>query len=186
MPQPTSAPEAPAPLLPPPASPSAADSIVAAAFKTSIGTPAQDLEPSPGAASSLMAPGIALLALAVLALGLKKRQRVQGGSLKVIEAASLGPRRSLVIAEVMGERMALAVSEAGVTVLAKQPLPVAQHIELVTPVALSMPAPAMVKPMSMLERLKGHAPSFDAHLRESIEDQELRAKLAKGVRGVVP
>ena len=166
-----------------PAPPSAADSVVAAAFGKDLGTkaPEQKVESS-FSAQSLLAPGLAIAGLAALAFTLKRRKQLGGASIHIVEAASLGEKRSLVIADVMGERLVLAVSEAGVTVLMNRPAPQPEPEPYVVPAA--PPAP----PMGFFQRLKGRSPAraFDASLLESIEDQELRAKLASGMRGVVP
>lgn len=171
---------------PAPAPPSAADSVVAAAFHQGVGTKGADLKvenaPSFGA-QNLVAPGLALAGLAALAFALTRRKALRAGNIRVIEAASLGEKRSLVIADVLGERLVLGVSEAGVTVLMNRPAPAAE------PAPLRVPdAPPAVQRMSFFERLRGKSPAkaFDASLQESIEDQELRAKLAAGIRGVVP
>lgn len=181
-----------------PAPPSAADSIVAAAFSSGIGTPAEaDKAPAqaPAPASSgwgsFVAPALALLGLAGLAVGLTRRRRATGGSIRILEAATLGPRRSLVIADVLGDRLVLGVSEAGVAVLSSRPVPAdgAQREELGAALATSFGArPATVPAMGFFARLAGKTPPvpFEEALGESIEDQELRAKLANGMRGVVP
>jgi flagellar biogenesis protein FliO len=179
-----------------PAPPSAADSIVAAAFSPGIGTPAeadkaQAQAPASPGWSSFVAPALALLGLAGLAVGLTRRRRASAGSIRILEAATLGPRRSLVIADVLGDRLVLGVSEAGVAVLSSRPVPAdgAQRDELGATLAASFHARAPAVPaMGFFARLAGKTPPvpFEEALGESIEDQELRAKLANGMRGVVP
>jgi flagellar biogenesis protein FliO len=170
----------------PPAPPSAADTVVAAAFGKDVGTkPAELKVESPISAQNLLAPALGIVGLAALAFTLKRRKQLGGRSITIVEAASLGEKRSLVIADVMGERLVLGVSEAGVTVLMNKPVPEGEAAPIVLPPALSGP---VHQPMGFFARLKGRspAPAFDAALQESIEDQELRAKLAAGVRSVVP
>ncbi len=170
----------------PPAPPSAADTVVAAAFGKDVGTkPAELKVESPISAQNLLAPALGIVGLAALAFTLKRRKQLGGRSITIVEAASLGEKRSLVIADVMGERLVLGVSEAGVTVLMNKPVPEGEAGPIVLPPALSGP---VHQPMGFFARLKGRspAPAFDAALQESIEDQELRAKLAAGVRSVVP
>jgi flagellar biogenesis protein FliO len=164
-----------------PAPPSAADSVIAAAFKKDVDTKPTELKATSFSLQSLVAPGLALAGLAALAFAVNRKKVLGGGNIRVIEAASLGEKRSLVIADVLGERLVLGVSEAGVTVLLNRPAPAGEPAPLRVPNA---PAPQM----GFFERLRGRSPSpsFDASLQESIEDQELRAKLAAGVRGVVP
>ncbi|MDP1824545.1 MAG: flagellar biosynthetic protein FliO [Archangium sp.] len=167
----------------PPAPPSAADTVVAAAFNKDIGTKPAELKVEPSfSAQNLLAPGLAIAGLAALAFTLKRRKQLSGGSIHIVEAASLGEKRSLVIADVLGERLVLGVSEAGVTVLMNRPAPQPEPAPYVVPAAVAAPA------MGFFQRLKGKSPAraFDASLLESIEDQELRAKLAAGMRGVVP
>jgi len=183
-----------------PAPPSAADSIVAAAFSPGIGTPAeadkaQAQTPAPASSGwgNFVAPALALLGLAGLAVGLTRRRRATGGSIRILEAATLGPRRSLVIADVLGDRLVLGVSEAGVAVLSSRPVPAdgAQPEALGATLATATffgARPAIVPAMGFFARLAGKTPPvpFEEALGESIEDQELRAKLANGMRGVVP
>ncbi|MDX2013845.1 MAG: flagellar biosynthetic protein FliO [Myxococcaceae bacterium] len=172
---------------PPPAPPSAADTVVAAAFTQSIGTNPAVLQ-TEVPASTLAAPLFALLALGALAFALTRRRRSLGRSITLVESAPLGPKRSLVIADVMGERLVLGVSEAGISVLSTRPSPEPQPFVVPAPVTLhGVPdAPRM----SFFDRLFGRVPkppaSFDEALRDTLEDQELRAKLALGQRSVVP
>lgn len=168
------APDAPAP-------PDAADAVVSAAFRDDLGTKTEALKSD---APNLVVPGLALAALAGLAFALKRRKqlKVGGASINIVEAASLGEKRSLVIADVLGERLVLGVSEAGVTVLMTRPAPEeGEEAPIVLP-----PAPG--SQMGFFARLRGNpkTPAFDAALQESLEDQELRAKLQAGVRSVVP
>ncbi len=51
----------------------------------------------------------------------RQRRRTGGGMIRIVETASLGPRRALVVAEVNGDRLILGTSEAGITLLT--PLP---------------------------------------------------------------
>jgi flagellar biogenesis protein FliO len=186
-----------------PAPPSAADSVVAAAFGKNIDTTAKDLKdkvvPATPATTgmdwtNLVAPALALLGLGALAFGLSRRRAAAGGNLRIVETASLGPKRSLVVADVMGERMVLAVSEAGVSVLTTKPMPAPAAQQYAEPAPLVVPDE--FKPvtrgfpkMGFFARLFGKPPApqrFDDLLGESIEDQELRAKLAAGFKGYVP
>jgi flagellar biogenesis protein FliO len=184
---PSAAEEGSAANLPPPAPPSAADTVVAAAFTQSIGTKNTVLQAEvPG--SSFAAPAFALVALAALAFALTRRRRTLGRSITLVESAALGPKRSLVIADVMGERLVLGVSEAGIAVLSTRPSPEPQPF--VVPAAVALPNAAEAPRMSFFDRLMGRVPkppaSFDEALRDTFEDQELRAKLALGQRSVVP
>jgi flagellar protein FliO/FliZ len=163
----------------------AADSVVAAAFaaRPDATQPAPVPSPAGFGWQNLAAPALALLGLAGLAVGLARRRRSAPGSIRILEVAALGPRRSLVIADVLGDRLVLGVSEAGVTVLSTRPAPE----EAATADLLSPPRPA-IAPMGFFARLTGKpvVPSFGETLSESIEDQELRTKLAQGNRGTAP
>ena len=165
----------------------AADDVVAAAFKKDIGTKSEVVKASD--TPNLIVPGLALAALGVLAFTLKRRKanRLGGASITIVEAASLGEKRSLVIADVMGERLVLGVSEAGVTVLMNKPAPQGEPAPIIIPQADRAPVSSS-QAMGFFDRLKGKnaAPAFDAALQESVEDQELRAKLQAGFRSVVP
>ncbi|MDP3234177.1 MAG: flagellar biosynthetic protein FliO [Myxococcales bacterium] len=181
-------------VTPPPAPPSAADSVVAAAFQhTSIGTKSADVQaPVSSNWSSFAAPGFALAALAALAFALTRRRAKSTRSISVVETASLGPKRSLVIADVMGERMVLGVSEAGISVLSTRAAPQPEPAPFVIPPPLETVSASLSKEMSFFDRVLGRVPqpnavaSFDETLRDSLEDQELRAKLSLGQRSVVP
>lgn len=191
---PSTAEEGSAADLPPPAPPSAADSVVAAAFQHSpIGTKSADVQaPASSSWSSFAAPGFALAALAALAFALTRRRAKSTRSISVVETASLGPKRSLVIADVMGERMVLGVSEAGISVLSTRAAPQPEPAPFVIPPPLETVSASLSKEMSFFDRMLGRVPqpnavaSFDETLRDSLEDQELRAKLSLGQRSVVP
>jgi flagellar biogenesis protein FliO len=191
---PSTAEEGSAASTPPPAPPSAADSVVAAAFQhSSLVTKTADVQGAPKSTwSSLAAPGFALAALCALAFALTRRRGRVARSIRVVETASLGPKRSLVIADVMGERMVLGVSEAGISVLSTRAAPQREPDPFVIPEPLGTTAPSPALEMSFLDRMLGRVPqpnavaSFDEALRDSLEDQELRAKLSLGQRSVVP
>lgn len=75
---------------------------------------------APGAASSAMSTilaGVLLAGLAVAAILFARRRTTRTRMIKIIETASIGPRRSLVVANVGGRTMVLGVSEAGVALL---------------------------------------------------------------------
>lgn len=184
---PTPTTEVPRPASPPPSAPSAADSVVAAAFTPIIGTSGANLEAGAAVPQLGVAAPFAVLILAVVAIALllRKRRATSGATLSIVEATSLGPKRELVVVDVLGERLALGVTEAGISVLARQPAP----LPALEPAAPVYVAPtAKVEPMGFLDRLRGgkDAAQFEQRLQESLEDQELREKLAAGLRGVVP
>jgi flagellar biogenesis protein FliO len=171
-----------------PAPPSAADAMVAAAFGKVIDTPNPDLK-VPAVATSAMewtnlaAPALGLVGLAALAFAVTRRRRGPAASIAIVESAALGPRRSLVIADVLGDRLVLAVSEAGVTVLSSRAAPAPATSAAQDAFIMARLAPA--KGPGLLRRLFGRAPTprFSDALAESVEDEELRAKLAAGFRG---
>lgn len=170
-----------------PPAPSAADSVVAAAFTPVIGTSGAKLEGGALGPSLTTVLPFAVLLVGVLALALfaRRKRRAGGTSLAIVEATSLGPKRELLVVDVLGERLALGITEAGIAVLARQPAPL-PAIEAPTPVYVA--PPAKLEPMGFLDRLRGGKDTavFEQRLQESLEDQELRAKLVAGMRGVVP
>ena len=89
------------------------------------------------AGPSLAAPLAVLALLGATALYLKRRNAgpVRGRSLRVLETTALGPRRSLVLAEVNGEWLLLGSSEAGLALLKSGPAAQA-------PAAVPTPAPS--------------------------------------------
>lgn len=181
-----------------PAPPSGADSVVAAAFGKNIGTVAENLKADAAPAptfewTNLVAPTLALLGLAGLAFALRRRQGHAPRNIRVVETAAIGPRRSLVIADILGERVVLAVSEAGMTVLSTRAAPSPALEPHTEPESLQIPDIQPIRrtipTMGFFQRLFGKPAAtqpFDEMLGESIEDQELRAKLAAGLKGYVP
>lgn len=134
------------------------------------------------------------------------RQRV----IRIVETASIGPRRSLVVASVGGRTMVLGVSEAGVSLLdaptglpAAGPVPKAADVGEdsasglrgldLAPREPAEEAPAEAKhESSLLGRLFRRKPreaeglggdDFERLFAESMEDEELRRKLALGQSG---
>jgi flagellar biogenesis protein FliO len=156
----------------------------------------------------------ALAALAAVALLLSRRRgRSSGRLVEVVETASLGPKRQLVVARMGEALLLLASSESGITLLSTQPAPqeavagVPAEDEASAPVADAAPAtPAPATPdeaadpdapeeppsasvASLWERLRRRGrpaePSFEALLQETAEDLELRRKLSRGLAGKV-
>jgi flagellar biogenesis protein FliO len=131
--------------------------------------------------------------------------------IRIVETASIGPRRSLVVASVGGRTMVLGVSEAGVSLLdAPASLPVAvgtpKPVESIAEAALGLrslgsaaeePAPELPAEekqheSSLLSRLFNRKAreaeglgreDFAQLFAESMEDEELRRKLALGQSG---
>jgi flagellar biogenesis protein FliO len=178
----------------------AAEEVVAKAFAPASPTaPAQTPTPAPPAPSGQglwWLPFLALLAVAATAFVLSKKKHAQAGMIRIIESANLGPRRALVVAQVQGQMLLLASSEAGISVLSNQLTapPPSQTFE--TPeegffgqlksAELSSPIRAA---MGALFPAKANVPSFEKTLEEvsSVpqpqEDEDLRAKLAAGLKG---
>ena len=156
--------------------PSAALSLAAAAADVAAAAPAPGRLDLGGSASSLggAATAVALLAaLAGAALFLsQRRRRPRGRHVEIVETTSLGPRRALVVARVGGELVLLAASEAGIALLPHRLDPRAAAEPLAPPARPSL-------------AVAGEEDGFDALLHESAEDQELRAKLARGLSGSV-
>ena len=108
--------------------------------------------PIPEAQPHVVAPLLVIGILAVAAVIFARRRKKQVGWIRVLESTSVGPKRSLVVAQVGDETVLFGSSEAGITLLKS---------------GLTRPAPAQV-------------PSFDDLLADSAEDQDLRMKLAGG------
>jgi len=148
--------------------------------------PRTGLEPG-----SLVAPAVALAALAAAALVLRRRRRAPARRVEVLETTSLGPKRSLVLARLGDEILLLGASEAGIHLLRKRPAPLGDEaLEEARPGEPDRP-PLLPAPLTgLVERLRRARPGppgipFDALLGESAEDLELRSKLARGQRGSV-
>ncbi len=71
--------------------------------------------------SALALPAALLVGLAAAALVLGRRRRTLPRRLHVLETASLGPKRAIVLAQIGGEVLVLGSSEAGITLLDKRP-----------------------------------------------------------------
>ena len=94
---------------------------VAAAKTASAFAPALDTrDTSAGAGLRQVAtPALALLILAGLGYWLARRRRATARErhIRILETATLGPKRSIVVARVGGETLVLGTSEAGITLL---------------------------------------------------------------------
>ena len=148
----------------------------------------------------------------------RKRKKHQSGLIKILETASIGPKRSIVIAEVNGERMILGTSEAGISVLSSasgghftssgiSPA-LAQAAAAASPKAATsapaagssaVPVIAGEGESNILKRLFQRHKNDDAAgdddgpstmaedfrdlLEDSLEDEELRRRLASGSGG---
>jgi flagellar biogenesis protein FliO len=159
---------------------------------------------------------VALLAgLGVAATLFARRRTTRVRMIRIVETASIGPRRSLVVACIGGRTMVLGVSEAGVSLLDAQAGPVS------APAVPEKAQSATLEEAALGLRglLRGHAESqsdasedakhegsllsrlfhrmpapsesprraheFDDLLSESLEDEELRRKLSLGEAGRV-
>ncbi len=205
-----------APLAPTtqPDAPIAAVASTESSGPSSSGNSGSQGKPTSGAPSVLLA--VALLAgLGVAAVLFARRRSTRVRMIRIVETASIGPRRSLVVACIGGRTMVLGVSEAGVSLLDAQAGPpgvpampergqpsnfeeaalglrgmVTNHTE-----ARADAADDARHEGSLLGRLfqRGTTPSesarrgheFDQLLAESLEDQELRRKLSLGEAGRV-
>ncbi|WP_373049425.1 flagellar biosynthetic protein FliO [Vulgatibacter sp.] len=116
-------------------------------------------------------PAIVLLVLAGVALLLARRRGAPGRLVQVVETASLGPKRSVVVCRIGEELLVLGSSEAGIQLLATRPAPPRQEA-----------APELEQSQAgALARLGlARKPGFDELLATSAEDEELRRKVAAG------
>jgi flagellar biogenesis protein FliO len=202
-----------------PTAPAAAEAPIApvAAVPAGGASPGKDSsgEQKSGAGSIAMALAAVLLLGAGVALARFARRRItRDRMIRILETASIGPRRSLVVACVGERTMVLGVSEAGVSLLDAQTPPVrpagapqAQPSGPVEDAALGLRNLAFAAGFaqesrpeenkhesSLLGRLFRRPPrasegleaeDFDQVFSESLEDEDLRRKLARGESGRV-
>ena len=189
---------------------------------TSTSTSTALSAPYPAAGPSFsggsVAAGLLLAAMAAGALVLARRRRTLPRLVEIVESASLGPKRSLVVVRLGDEVLVLGSSEGGITLLATRPAAAlmaaatnASSFSLspdggeggvrgpapTRTATAAQPLSPALSPLSrgeggvsLLDRLKRRprpdgARSFDAALAESVEDVELRRKLAAGRTGSV-
>jgi flagellar protein FliO/FliZ len=89
-----------------------------AAVVASFSPPA--VTPAPGGAGGNSGPllgGLALVAIAAAAFIFARKRRVANRHIEILETASLGPKRALIVARIGGTRMVLGSSEAGITLI---------------------------------------------------------------------
>ncbi len=159
---------------PPPAAPAAAPPTPAPVVARSSSTTAlpAPFPSSDGGSSRPIAAGVLLVALAVAALVTARRRKRVSRHVEIVESASLGPKRSLVVARMGDELLLLGSSEGGITLLTTRPAPApagARAAPTADPVAAA-PTPGR---------------SFELILGESADDVDLRRKLAAGTVGSV-
>ena len=169
-----------------------------------------------GAAAKALVPVLLLGALGIVGLRFAKKRRGMGRHVQILETTQLGPKRSLIVAKVGGETLLLGSSEAGIALIQVRPSASMQderpqpdtdeHLDISPKWADVLPADFTAKPANdedggqakMLSRLfkkrRTDIPEawpfanvLDASmLDESIEDRELRDKLAMGMEARVP
>ena len=163
--------------------------------------------PSSGSFSGPLAGGLFLAVLAVATLVMARRRRRTTRLVEILETASLGPKRAIVVARLGDELLVLGSSEGGIALLSTRPATslaarsaqfspdAAGLLAAMQPAAPPAAAPAADpkapvagRVLDLLSRLRPRsrpAPAFDAALTESLEDLELRRKLAGGKPGVI-
>jgi flagellar protein FliO/FliZ len=189
-----------------------------ASVESSTSSPASNSGGESKSSSGVISTVLALLVLAGLGVAatlLARRRATRTRVIRIVETASIGPRRSLVVACIGGRTMVLGVSEAGVALLDAQAGTVsvpaapesAQSASLEEAAfglrglgqsqggALNDSLADAKHEGSLLSRLfhRTEAPSeaarraheFDELLAESLEDQDLRRKLSLGEAGRV-
>jgi len=205
-----------APLAPTtqPDAPMAAVASVESPSLAPAGNPGGESKSSSNVLSTVLAV-LLLVGLGVAATLLARRRATRTRMIRIVETASIGPRRSLVVACIGGRTMVLGVSEAGVALLDAQAgtitapaAPERSQSASLEEAALGLRvlgqsrAEARAESAedakhegSLLGRLfhRAEAPSesarraheFDELLSESLEDQDLRRKLSLGEAGRV-
>ena len=172
----------------------------------------------PKSSSSVFSTVLAVLllvGLGVAAALLARRRATRVRMIHIVETASIGPRRSLVVACIGGRTMVLGVSEAGVSLLDTQAGPVSAPAVPEKAQSASLEEAALglrgllrgqaesqpdasedaKHEGSLLGRLfhrmpapsesSRREPAFDDLLSESLEDEDLRRKLSLGMAGRV-
>lgn len=193
--------------VPEPDVPPAAAAHVESPSASSVGDSRQ---PSKAFTPSTLVAVVLLVGLGIAAVVFTRRHVKRDRIIRIVETASIGPRRSLVVASIGTRTMVLGVSEAGVALL-DAPEARAPGVLAPGPVATSIPGdaalalrerlargPAGDEPKPEADRHEGsllgrlfhggkptaaaarRAREFDELLEESLEDQELRRKLALG------
>ncbi len=151
-----------------------------------------------------IAAGLLLAGLAVAALVMARRRGRLPRLVEIVESASLGPRRSLVVARLGDEILLLGSSEGGVTLLSTRPAAGLVRTQAPRESVFGPPlfgssssgpphSTGRASPLlGLLSRLGSQLgfpprttsdPVFDTLLSESQEDVELRHKLAAGRAG---
>ncbi len=173
----------------------------------------EDVRPKSGALVTVLAV-VLLVGLGVVATMFGRRRIKRERMIRIVETASIGPRRSLVVAAIGGRTMVLGVSEAGVALLDTQVAPLADAAVFepgatspVVDAALGLRSLAFGAGLARESKDDGskHESSLLARLfqrqrrrpdeldrdgfselfRESLEDEDLRRKLALGEPGRV-
>lgn len=169
-----------------------------------------------GAALKALLPVMVLGGLAVVGLRFAKKRKSMGRHVKILETTPLGPKRALIVAKIGGETLLLGSSEAGIALIQVRPTAPTEDAEdrsenyedldIAPKWADVLPADFKAKPANdeeggqakMLSRLfrkrRDSIPNewpfanvLDASmLDESLEDRELRDKLAMGMEARVP
>ena len=209
-PSPPAAPAAapvPAPPAPPAPSPAPPAPILAAvpaplpALAPTVRTPPVSEPGSRSGGFGGTAPVLVAMLLAAASIFLIWRRRRQHGLglIRILESASLGPKRSLVVAQIGGQKLILGASEAGITLLSPIGSSLSQADgEDPTLVNETGPGPAEGE-KGLLARLFSRrreeqflpeeegpstmAEDFRDLLEENIEDEELRRRLQAGAGG---
>lgn len=198
-------PVAPAPTPPAaPAAPPPANALSRSVGPTDPPTPAAAARaPAPSSPGGSLWISAVLMTLAGIAFWFWKRRGspLLVPQIRILETASLGPKRSLILAEINGVTMVIGASEAGLALLGPASGPAVE-----APPVVETPAPRerQVQPASSLDehrravalRPVPAAPisatstgdpdedaAFAAMLAETIEDQELLHRLSVGVPG---
>ncbi|MGC4120563.1 MAG: flagellar biosynthetic protein FliO [Myxococcales bacterium] len=134
-------------------------------------------------AASAALPTMGLLAVAGVAALLLRKKSKNDGLVHVLETASLGPKRALLLTRVGQKTLLLGSSEAGISLLASLD-------DVMLPEPAALPEREREEGQAgLLSRLlkagRGSQPSFSDLLAETAEDQDLRRKLEAGLPGRV-
>jgi len=143
--------------------------------------------------TSVLLPIILLAVLAGVAFVLARRRRAQASLIEVMETASLGPRRQLIVARFQNELLVLGSTDGGISLLAVRALSAGGEDGLAADTTSAGTTDGGAGYFSTnvdaalqgLASKMGTAAAVDAAsgIDDSVEDRELRRKLAQGLGG---
>jgi len=143
--------------------------------------------------TSVLLPIILLAVLAAVAFVLARRRRAQASLIEVMETASLGPRRQLIVARFQNELLVLGSTDGGISLLAVRALSGGGEEGLAADASAAGTTDSgtgyfttnVDAALQGLASKMGSAATVESAtgIDDSVEDRELRRKLAQGLGG---